>query len=83
MQIYRARFGGSLCEIAAGSLCSNPGRVVAWALLVKSNGRLEPILDGRGRMLRTHASSLDEAIDSMRRLLVTLLGDEARGETSS
>lgn len=83
MQIYRARFGGSLCEIAAGSLRSNPERVVAWALLVKSNGRLEPILDGRGRMLRTHASSLDEAIDSMRRLLVTLLGDEARGETSS
>lgn len=76
MQIYRGTFGGRHCEIAAGRSSSKLGPVVAWALGVKSDGRLEPLYGERGGILREYADTPDDAVASMRRRLVAILGDE-------
>lgn len=77
MDYYRATFGGHHCEIAVGP--SNSGDsdpVVAWALLVRPDGRLDPIYGERGAFLREYARLPADALSAMRRRLISLFGEE-------
>lgn len=76
MQIFRGTFGGRLCEIAVQCSNSDPGPIVAWALRVRSDGKLEPIFGRRGNILREYADTPEDAVASLKRQLVVLLGDE-------
>lgn len=77
MQIYRGTFGSRGCEIAVGP--SNSGAAsVAWAMGVRSDGKLDPLCDERGHVLREYADTPADALARMKRRLVVLFGAEPR-----
>lgn len=76
MQIYRAKFGGHDCEIVVGLCHSSPSQVVAWALELRAGGKHEPLYDERGTIVREYADTHANAVASMRRRLLVLLGEE-------
>lgn len=78
MEIYRATFGDRHCEIALECTHAGQGAVVAWALGVRSDGKLEPLYGERGEIIREYADSPSEALTAIRHRLIALWGEERR-----
>lgn len=76
METCRATFGERNCEIAIARTAAGPCPVVAWALGVRSDGKLEPLYGERGKILREYANSSSDALAAIRRRLIVLLGAE-------
>lgn len=76
MEIYRATFGDRRCEIALERTHVGQGTVVAWALGVRSDGKLEPLYGERGEIVREYADSPSDALAAVKRRLIALWGEE-------
>lgn len=77
MQIYRSTFGGHRCEIAVWRSSSGPLASAAWALSVRTDGRLDPFVGGHGALVREYAETDEKALTAVKRRLVAMLGDES------
>ena len=69
----RDTFGGRSCEIV---MCASAdhGAVVAWALFVRPDGRLDPVYNERGTLVREYAETAAGAEAAVRQRLIALLG---------
>ena len=76
MEICRATFGERTCEIVLDRTRAGPRLVVAWALGIRSDGKLEPLYGERGEILREYADSSSDALAAIRRRLIALFGEE-------
>ena len=79
MQVYRSTFGQTYCEVFLHQSGRDPGGISAWALGVRSDGRLDPLVGGDGRFVQVRADTFSDALAVMKRRLVALLGDEHIG----
>lgn len=77
---YRTMFGETSCEIAV-SPPPRPGRpFLAWALIVRDDGRLLPVVVN-GRPLRGEFESAEAALQWLRATLSATFGDQVGGLT--
>jgi len=78
MQIYRSTFGRSRCEIFLHQY-GGTRVIAAWALLIRPDGRLDPLSGEDGRAVQARADNFEDALVAMKRRLVVLLGEESVG----
>lgn len=71
---YRAVFGDTLCEITVLPEPTAKGLFVTWALRVREDGRLFPVIHN-GRPVRGEFLTVDDALRNMGDILATCFGD--------
>lgn len=76
MHIHRLTFGQSHCEIVLHQSGAETNAVTAFALSVRPDGRLDPVVGEDGRFVQVRAETFSDALSVMKRRLVSLLGDE-------